>query len=51
MISHQRHDLDEEMERALGGPDVREVSEETHKLLTSACTRSVSNEAQGRPRG
>ena len=49
--NHQRHDSDEEMERALGGPDLREVSEETHKLLTSACTRSVSNEARRRSRG
>ena len=46
--SHQCHDSDEKMERALGGPDVREVSEETHKILTSACTRSVSNKAQWR---
>ena len=28
--NHQRHDLDEEIEQALGGRDMREVSEETY---------------------
>ena len=35
---HLRHDSDEEMDGTWGGPDLVEVSIETHKLLTVACT-------------
>ena len=48
---YQRPDSDEEIERTLGGPDVREVSEETRRLLTRACSRSVGNETRRRCRG
>ena len=43
---YQRHDSDEKTERTLGGPNVREVSEETCEFLTRACSHSVSNEAR-----
>ena len=46
-----RHDSGEEMDGTWGGPDLVEVSEETHKLLTVACTQSVSNETRKRSHG
>ena len=49
--NYQCHDSDEDMERTLGGPDVREVSEDTRRLLTRAYSRSVGNEARRRCRG
>ena len=46
-----RHDSDEEMDGTWGRPDLVRVSEETHKLLTVACTRSVSNETRKHSHG